>query len=293
MSARPIGLRDIVRGRRTTNFLRKRLYLRCFTSRIPPETLFRLRAAIGDGHPLPRLVTGKMLEIRAILNCKKPRAVAVRDRKLIVRRLDEGFTLFIDNLADYAPEIYRLERELERNLRIPIGVCRAKLSTSGHRSGFPMHFDRYDTLQIQLAGKKVWRIAMNRSVQMPLHGHILGLPQDPGLAQYLSQRLPRHIKQHRQVTLRPGSVLYVPRGYWHATAASGFSQSIAIRIGTPAWLSALPPAEGKRLISQKPWRSPSYGAWRGKNLTNTGRRALSKLSRIGLKTHAEHANRKV
>ena len=104
-----------------------------------------------------------------------------------------GYTVFWDQVGKSIPSWSSWERQLESDLGIPAGSCRIKLSLSPPGSGFPAHFDRYDTFQLQLLGTKVWHIAENDHVSFPLHGHLLGEAEHPDLMRYHAAAMPVRI----------------------------------------------------------------------------------------------------
>ncbi len=104
----------------------------------------------------------------------------------------------------------------------------------------------------------------------------MGLPLNPALMAYCSAPMPQGFIA-QTVELQPGCLLFLPRGYWHGTAASEESLSIVIRCAAPAWLHLLPHWVRDTLMIDKSWREPAYGAW-GK--TRRKQAALGRLSSL-------------
>lgn len=63
------------------------------------------------------------------------------------------------------------------------------------------------------------------------------------------------------VEMKPGSVLFLPRGTWHRTESEGDSMSVSIAVDTPPAVDYIV-AQLRMLLLQDPrWRAPLYGAW--------------------------------
>lgn len=95
-------------------------------------------------------------------------------------------------------------------------------SPAGH--GTTMHFDKQEVLQVQLVGRKRWRVARDESLVDPVHDWQPGHPVAPGLHNYWSPHPPTNIET---LELEPGSLMYLPRGTWHE-AVAGDEPSIAL-----------------------------------------------------------------
>jgi len=81
--------------------------------------------------------------------------------------------------------------------------------------GFDTHTDNTDGFIIQLAGAKTWRL-YNTTFPRPLRRQQAGRPWEGPVAEVQGPLLFRD-------TLRPGSLLHVPRGFPHAAAAGALT----------------------------------------------------------------------
>lgn len=113
--------------------------------------------------------------------------------------IEEGATLVINGVDELVPELSNfsmgLERLLETNIRINAYVSWKDVN------GFDIHWDHHDVFIIQLIGRKSWRIhEKTREYPMFLDFH------DPH---------PPYPKQIWQDSIDEGTILYIPRGYWH------------------------------------------------------------------------------
>lgn len=59
--------------------------------------------------------------------------------------------------------------------------------------------------------------------------------------------------------LKPGSLLFVPRGYWHSTLADGDSLALNFTYTAPAWIDLFMSALRSRLLQSELWRETANG----------------------------------
>ncbi|MBP0932406.1 cupin-like domain-containing protein [Streptomyces sp. KCTC 0041BP] len=128
-------------------------------------------------------------------------------------------------IADHVhPGVQALAEALERHFRTDVP---ANLYASWHPTeAFGTHWDDHDTVIVQLEGAKRWNLCgatgpdpLRLDVEAPEK------PEGPSLA---------------EVAVQAGDMLYVPRGWWHAVAATQ---------GRPLHLTCgLPPATGHHLL---------------------------------------------
>jgi 50S ribosomal protein L16 3-hydroxylase len=128
-------------------------------------------------------------------------------------------------------------------------------ATPGGKGTAP-HFDQNINLVLQLHGAKKWWLAPNRHAERPLTRHTMGLPVDPELQTYARAPMPRRMPEDRQaIVLEPGSLLFVPRGVWHATEAASDALSLNFTYTAPTWLDLLTAALRGRLALSPAWRA--------------------------------------
>ncbi|WP_156320363.1 JmjC domain-containing protein [Brevundimonas sp. AAP58] len=117
----------------------------------------------------------------------------------------------------------------------------------GGVQAFQTHYDLHDVFAIQTEGEKVWRLYANRApdpVDPPE-------PADPR-AYFAATRGPLV----QEVRMRPGDVLYVPRGWYHdALAVEGASLHLTLSV-TPLYGRIL-----FSLLEAAAMQDPTFRAW--------------------------------
>jgi hypothetical protein len=119
------------------------------------------------------------------------------DPARLMARLRDGATLVWDAIDQCHPPVRALKQEVERALEAFAFVN--VYASWGTASGTNDHWDDHEIFVLQVLGRKRW------SVHPPTRPSPLP-DDDPGTppTTYL-----------RDVTLTPGNVLYLPRGWWH------------------------------------------------------------------------------
>jgi len=122
-------------------------------------------------------------------------------------------------------------------------------------TGTATHFDQNVNFVLQVHGTKRWWLAPNTNVTRPMTRHRLGQPIDPELESYARLPMPGGMPDDRtEIVLEPGSLLFVPRGTWHATEASTDALSLNFTFSAPTWLDVLGAALRGRLAQSSDWR---------------------------------------
>lgn len=196
---------------------------------------------------------------------------------------EAGATLELDCADAYMPELRPFLDELRADLGLPAGTfSKAIVYASPRASGFSPHFDAYANFVLHLRGRKRWRLAPNASAPDPMEHYDLAeapyLP--PELASYWDGRPATAMPDGGvEVELRPGSLLFVPRGTWHATeAAEDETISLNLTFSQPTWLELLLSEIRGRLVVHRHWRELADGAGdRGDERRSAGRRRLEAL----------------
>jgi ribosomal protein L16 Arg81 hydroxylase len=224
-----------------------------------PE-IFRARE-LHDFHELARKYTGYC-------------AITSRDKDGIMIEAKEnpdilfrmGLTIFLSDIAASVPGCRRFLRQLESELGIREGISRIGLFASPESSGLQTHYDVYDIFSIQLIGTKRFRVARNDKIPFPCTKQYARGKQayDDLFPQAINGYADPDAVPYETVDMKPGSVLFLPRGYWHTTEASDeVSVSVSIGFETPTALDCILPLVKSYLMQDPKWRRPLYGAWGG------------------------------
>lgn len=176
-----------------------------------------------------------------------------------------GMGLLFNDVHTRSPPLTRWLAAIARDLGLSAltqGRCLVYATAAG--KGTAPHFDQNLNFVLQLHGTKEWRLAPNHHVERPLTRHTIGQPIDPELATYTRAPMPAQMPADpRSIVLRPGSLLFVPRGMWHATTAETDALSLNFTYTAPTWLDLLSAALRSRLILSSAWRETATAASAG------------------------------
>ena len=170
-----------------------------------------------------------------------------------------GATIAFQELHRWDEDVSSWVERLRDELGVPgeIGGCNLYLSPPDH--GVPMHFDDHEVIVVQVAGKKTWRIAPNTVVTHPVHN--AGRTLESPASEYADGPPPERMPPGKRVVMRPGSVLFLPRGYWHETHAPERSISLTFGFRTPSWAEVLQQHLAIELTRRPEWREAAWDAW--------------------------------
>jgi cupin superfamily protein len=187
-------------------------------------------------------------------------AVPQADPGLLFRM---GLSLYLTDIADCIPALAPMLRSLEAELGAPAGCARIGAFAAARGNGVTCHLDAEEVFSIQLAGRKRFRYAPAPDLANPWGRQFNpGDPCDDDLYPQVAEGFPDPRKAHFQsAEMRPGSVLFMPRGTWHETEADEDSLSVSIIVRMPTALDCALEALRARLLQDPRWRQPLYGAW--------------------------------
>jgi 50S ribosomal protein L16 3-hydroxylase len=167
-----------------------------------------------------------------------------------------------------------LEAEYVREFSLPADRVAANLYFSKAGGMTPMHLDASEQLIIQLLGTKVWRLAPSDVVH-PLEHALLGERPDPSLRMHYHGAWPaREPTESFDFEAVPGSVVFVPRGTWHATRTTEESVSVHLQYRALSWLEVLAPLMERELAREPMWRADACAAQDERELADRMSRAL-------------------
>jgi 50S ribosomal protein L16 3-hydroxylase len=169
--------------------------------------------------------------------------------------------LLFNNVEKRSPELARAVARIREELGLPAstyGRCIVYATPDG--KGTAPHFDQNINFVVQLHGTKKWWLAANESVENPTERYTIGQPAAPELASYQSGEFPSAMPSSREeIILAPGSMLFVPRGYWHATEAEGDALALNFTFSQPTWIDLFTTALRSRLSLSPEWRELADG----------------------------------
>lgn len=192
----------------------------------------------------------------------------------LLAQIAKGATLIVNRIHVRSSQIRRLADSIAAKLKSPVSV-NLYLSQSGY-GAFGVHYDTHDVLVLQISGSKRWKV-FKPSTPAPLfhmkhHDRIA--PTD---------------KAYREVMMRQGDTLYIPRGEWHSAMAE-HEPSLHLTIGISAktgidflaWL-------GRELSEVESWRT-SFGPRREDQMNNLLDDLIDRLQNRTLSQKFFHAS---
>lgn len=132
------------------------------------------------------------------------------DAEKVKRLLRRGASLVANDIDTLSPGLASVGAAFERALN---GKAQSNLycSWAAHQA-FAAHFDTHDAFALHAEGEKRWRIYGNRADTPIAHPAFKSIPQEV------------HERQKGEVimepVMRPGDLLYIPRGFYHEALAS-------------------------------------------------------------------------
>jgi ribosomal protein L16 Arg81 hydroxylase len=152
---------------------------------------------------------------------------------------EAGFTIYFHNLR--SPGIDEWVAALDAELGLVRGVTRVAGFASRRGLGLKPHYDQNDNFVCQARGMKRWRIAPNHHVRYPTLGYTMGAKPLPVHEVEAADGFPDELPpDHQTVELRPGAVMFMPRGMWHDTeTVEEESLHFNVQSGLPTWRDAI------------------------------------------------------
>ncbi len=192
-----------------------------------------------------------------------------------------GLSVYLPDIAPSVPGADELLRQLEHELGLAEGCARMTVWASPKGDGAPTHFDGEDVFSIQLAGSKRFEVA-----PMTDYAYPVGAQYAPGAAAY--DEMYAQIRDgfpdatgvsFQAVEMKPGSVLFVPRGTWHRTAAAEDSFAVSIGLNPPSIAETFLDQLRYVLLQDPQWRRPVRASGRGEPLEDALNAALQSAPR--------------
>lgn len=185
--------------------------------------------------------------------------------------LSLGASAIAGDVQALTPEFQTMSALLGRTWAALIG---ANIYCSfGGVQAFGTHFDLHDVFAIQTEGEKTWRLYQNRA-DSPI-----ALPEDePDLRGWFARTRGPLMQE---VRMRPGDVLYLPRGWYHdALATEGASLHVTFSV-TPLYGRIL-----FSLLESAALQDPAFRAWLSPAAADGGRMLSAQLADLGRRLQA-------
>ncbi|GAB3878369.1 cupin domain-containing protein [Terrabacter terrigena] len=147
----------------------------------------------------------------------------VSDDKLL-RLFGDGSTIVLQGLHRTWGPLIDFTQQLAEDLGHPVQAN--AYVTPSQSTGFSDHYDVHDVFVLQVAGEKRWR------VRAPVHP--APLRDEPWTDHRAAVEEAARAEPELELTLRPGDVLYLPRGWIHSATALG-GVSTHLTLGVHVW----------------------------------------------------------
>lgn len=175
----------------------------------------------------------------------------------------QGCHLAFSDAEQVFPVLRRMLERLRLDLRLPLNCFgRCPIYASPNGVGEALHFDQNANFIVQISGEKIWRVAPNRDVIRPTDRYTTAQPVPSAeLRLYGPDVLPVTLPPDAEtVRMKPGSVMFLPRGHWHQTEAVGHSLSLNFTFDQPTWADLMGPGTRRALLGREQWRALASGA---------------------------------
>ncbi len=187
------------------------------------------------------------------------RTVQAKDVSIgLLRKM--GLSLYLLDLESSIPGTNKFLREVEQAFGAKTGVARIGAFAAAVHNGVTPHFDSEEVISVQLEGTKRFYIAPMNEIPYPY-----GKQYGPGYHAYddlypqMGAGIPKlNNDEFECVEMRPGSVLFMPRGTWHRTEAAQESLSVSIIVRQPAAFENMLEHLKYALLRDPRWRQPLY-----------------------------------
>ncbi len=172
------------------------------------------------------------------------------------RHFNEKLALLFNNVQNISPVLKEWLANISADLGLPKSTySRCMVYATPDGKGTAAHFDQNINFVLQLHGTKTWWLAPNFTFVNPTERFTIGQPVDPELASYALEEPPTTMPEPQEkIVLKPGSMLFVPRGYWHRTEAEGEALALNFTFSQPTWIDLLLLALRSRLSLSPEWR---------------------------------------
>jgi 50S ribosomal protein L16 3-hydroxylase len=158
---------------------------------------------------------------------------------------------------DIAPSVQSWFNRLCSDLGVP-SRGQVSLIISPRGSGIRPHFDGSENLTIQLYGNKNWNFSCNNIIPWPTCNFVPGQPAHSELLSSTSCVIDAPGSMS-SCLMTPGSVMHLPRGFWHDTkTVSDVSVSLNILIPPLPWADLIAKRLRYSMLKSHIWRENAF-----------------------------------
>lgn len=218
---------------------------------------------------LESLVGARVLKVRACLPDFDDEYSSINlEPQDALKAYRNNMTLVFDSMQMQDQAIANALKKIREDLGLLTGgsennLCRARsiAYATPAGAGTRLHFDANANFIIQLRGSKRWMLAPNTSVKNPTERFTSGAFEMPAALekQCHAELLDGLPEDASEVIMEPGCVLFVPRGYWHATEAEEDSLSLNFTFSQPTWADVFTKSMQEWLLNSPDWRAIADG----------------------------------
>lgn len=218
---------------------------------------------------------GERLErLRDVPELESPEAALTKARVVKVFRPDGQMSVVPDGKAamplyrlgltcylgsSHIPGLRQSAERLAADLGLPAGSIDCEVFCSSGQSGAWMHSDYDVNFALLLNGGKRWRLAPNEHIRNQTSMCVPSTREAPDALQLdLADKQPfpeRMPDDALEVDVEEGGLVFMPRGWWHETEASGECLQVNFVVQGPTWISVLTRALKGRLTNDPDWRA--------------------------------------
>jgi 50S ribosomal protein L16 3-hydroxylase len=263
-----IGLADLIAPISVQEF---------FNSHWPVEPLFipptkgKLEAifALPQMQDVSNIIEARQRKVRACLPDFDDEYSSIHlDPQDALKAYRNNMTLVFDSMQSQDATIADTLKNIRADLGLVTGgaendLCKARSIAYATPAGCGtrLHFDANANFIIQISGTKTWRLAPNESVDFPTERFTTGSEEMPAALenQCHAPLIDALDEDSMEVVMKPGCVLFVPRGYWHETTTEEDSLSLNFTFSQPTWADVFTKSLQEVLLRSPEWRELADG----------------------------------
>ena len=236
-----------------------------------PSSELKLKELLGlpQLQDLESVIAARTLRVRACLPDFDDEYSSIHlEPKDALKAYRNNMTLVFDSMQTQDATIAAALEAIRIDLGLLTGgqdndLCRARsiVYATPAGGGTRLHFDANANFIIQISGTKRWTLAPNTSVENPTERFTAGAFEMPAALekQCHAPLLDEMPDDCLELILQPGCVLFLPRGYWHATTTDEDSLSLNFTFSQPTWADVLTKSLQELLLNSPEWRELADG----------------------------------